>query len=170
MAKRKLQHKHFEPDYNQKQVRAILVLQRQNDIVAMLLGGKDPSKEIKPYIIKKYNITPATANFYVHQARNIIKERKNFEVNNLISLHISRYELMYGRLVDLKMHSLAMNVLRQKEKLMGFHKQGFHMRVNQGEIQQIQNQYVGNEYDLDKLSQPKRERMDQLLVKAKKRA
>jgi hypothetical protein len=165
---KKLQHKHLSPENTHKKLNAIMTLQRQNDIITMLLEGKDPNKEIKPYIIKKYKLTPGTANFYLHGARKIIKDRKNFEVNNLVSLHISRYELIYGKLYDIKAHSVAMSALKHKERLLGFHRQGFYMRVNQGEIQQIQNQYISNDYDLSKLSSEKENRLNALLTKAKR--
>lgn len=165
--KKKLQQKHFEPDATHVRLNSILVLQRENDIIAMLLEGKD-SKAIQQYICTKYKLLPVTASTYIKDARNLIKQRKGFEVNTLISLHIARYEKIYECLYEMGAHGIAMNALKAKEKLLSFHKEGFHLRVNSGEISTIQLQSVDNEYDVMKLTRPQRTKLATLLEKAKR--
>lgn len=153
-------------DVQQGRLNKIMTLQRQNDIIAMLLEGRD-TKEIKTYLINKYRVSPNTANFYVSQGRDLIKKRKNYEIENLLSMHIERYEDIYTKLLDLGAYSMAANALKAKEKLLHFHRPGFHMKVTQGQIQQLSLRNVSDEYDLSKLPENKKQRFDQLVQKTK---
>ncbi len=135
----------------------------------MLLEGKNVKADIIPYITKKYKLTVGTCNGYITQARKIIKKRLQHEVNALVSLHIERYEIIYEGLYKVGAFGIAMNALKAKEKLMGFHKEGFHMKITQGEISSfnIQSNAEG-EYDPSKLEPEKRDRLSLLISKIKK--
>lgn len=150
-----------------KRVNSILAIQRQNDIIAMLLDARE-SKEIVQYLVSKYRLTPNTANNYLKEARAAIRARKKFEVNNLVSLHLSRYEELFKCLTEIGADSIAMKALAAKEKLMGFHREGFHMKVTQGEITSVQLQSVDSDYDVNKLTKEKKEQLLNLLNKAKR--
>jgi len=165
--KTSLQKREEEANANNRVYNNILTLQRQNDIIAMLLEGKE-SEEIKTYIVNKYHVQPISASSYLSEARKLIKERKNYEVDNLITLHLARYEKIYELLYGLKAFGSATKVLQAKEKIMGFHREGFHMKVSQGEITAIQLQQVNDEYDVMRLDEEKRNRMNVLLKKAKR--
>lgn len=149
----------------QERASSIIALQRQNDIIALLLEGKE-SSEIKTYVMEKYACSPTTSAIYVTQARKIITARKNFEVDNLINIHIERYEHIYAKLYELRAYMEATNTLKRKEKLLGFNREGFHMKVTRGEITAITMQQVNDEFDVMKLSEEKRNRMNFLLNKA----
>lgn len=157
-----------EYDRSKRRYLVIRTIQRQNDIITLLLEGKDVQKEILPYVCKKYQLTPKTGNFYIQEAKNIIKARKNSEVQTLLSIHIQRYEQIYKELYDMRAFGIAMSVLKCKEKLLGFHKEGFHMRVSSGQVSTISLVSVENEYDLNKLSNDQREKLSQLIMKAKR--
>jgi hypothetical protein len=144
----------------------IMNLQRQNDIIAMLLEGKEV-KDIRAYIVKRYNITVGTTNIVIHKASQEIKNREAWELDNLISIHIERYDDIYKKLYELGAYGNATNALRAKEKLMGFHREGFHMKVTEGEIQQLRLKNVDNEYSVEKLPVEKKNRLQELLDKAK---
>jgi hypothetical protein len=160
--------KRFDVAVPQKRISSILTLLRQNDIIAMLLDGRDTSKEIVPYLMRKYNLTHGTCNFYIKEARSIIKNRRKFEVNNLVSLHIHRYEELYKLLNDIGADNIAMKALAQKEKLMGFHREGFHMKVTQGEVTSVQMQTIDSDYNVKSLSKEKQNQLTVLLNKAKR--
>lgn len=149
----------------QDRANSIITLQRQNDIIALLLEGKE-SHEIKKYIMEKYSCGHATSANYITQAKKIIAARKNFEVDNLLNIHIERYEHIYTKLYDLRAFMEATNTLKRKEKLLGFNKEGFHMKVTQGEISAITLQQVSDEFDVMKLPEDKRNKMSFLLNKA----
>lgn len=151
----------------QDRLSKILSLQRQNDIIAMILEGKE-AKEIRKYLINKYRLTDGSASVYISSARKEIEKRKNFEVDNLITMHIARYEYIYTKLYEMRSFINAANCLRSKEKLLGFHKEGFHMKVSQGEITALHLQQVQDEFDVMKLPEEKRNRMSFLLDKAKR--
>lgn len=145
----------------------IIIMQRTNDIISMLLEGRE-TKEIIPYIASKYRLTPLTARKEINEARGEIKKRHAFQVDSLISIHILRYEYIYKELYSLGMYGDAASVLEAKEKLLGFHREGFHMKINHGHIQQVSLMNVSNEYNINKLEDKKRERFDYLLNKIKK--
>lgn len=170
MAKKKQPLPPEPDDYDRGKKRYLVIqtIQRQNDIITLLLEGKDTQKEILPYICKKYGITSKTGNFYIQDAKNIIKARKNSEVQTLLSIHIQRYEQIYKELYDIRAFGIALSVLKAKEKLLGFHKEGFHMRVSSGQLTTVSLVSVENEYDLNKLSNDQRERLSQLIMKAKR--
>lgn len=167
MAKKKVDKVVSDPDFKSGRLNKILSLQRQNDIIQLLLEGKD-RVEINNYIVSKYRIRQSTAIQYISEASVAIKNRSHSEVNNIISLHVQRYEGIYALLYEIRSYGLSMRALRQKEKLLGFHKEGFHMRVNSGVISSVQLQTVQGEYDVMKLSKEKQNRMTNLLNKAKR--
>lgn len=160
--------KRYDIGIPQKRVNSIIALQRQNDIIAMLLDGRDSRKEIVPYLVNKYNVTNSAANLYIREAREIIKKRRNYEVNNLVSLHIHRYEELYRLLTELNADNIAMKALAQKEKLMGFHREGFHMKVSSGEVNSVQLQTIDSDYNARKLPKEKQDRLTELMNKARR--
>lgn len=160
----KYQQEHLAPDWGQKHSNPIITLQRENDIIQMLLEGKD-SNEISRYIIQKYSIKKSTSKVFIYNAREKIKKRNEYELNTLINLHIHRYEKVYEELRELKANGIAISALQAKEKLLGFHREGFHLKVSQGEISAIQLQTVDSEYDVMKLDKGERTRFDELLAK-----
>jgi hypothetical protein len=147
-------------------VSKVLVLQRDNDIIGMLLDGK-PKQDIINFICLKYQLTEGSANVYISKCKEIIKERKRFEINTLVSIHIQRYEYIYTKLNELGAWFAADQALKAKEKLLGFHREGFHMKVTQGEIQQVQQSVVTDEYDLKKLTPEQLDRFNFLIEKAR---
>jgi len=148
-----------------KRFAQILSLQMDNDMVDMLLAGK-PRKEIIGYICDKYGIALSHIGHCLAKAQKIIRERKRYEIQDLVSTHIDRYEYIYSRLHELGAFSIAVDALKGKEILMGFHRSGFHMKVTKGEIQQVTQAHVFNEYDFNKLDDEKRIRMRELIDKA----
>lgn len=165
--KKKVCQPYLKPDHKHGKLNKILTLQRDNDIIAMLLDGLE-TKEIIKYLRNKYGLKHSSANVLISLRRQDIKKRKEFELDNLISIHIHRYEYIYKELLKIGAEGIAMNALKAKEKLMGFHKEGFHMKVNQGQIHQIRTTRVNDEYNLDQLDEKKRQRLEQLLLKAKR--
>jgi len=144
----------------------ILAMQRENDAAHQALLGKT-WKEIEQFLKNKYNISKSTALRSIIAAKTSIKSRKDYEVNNLISLHASRYEAIYETLRGIGSNTYAMDALKGIEKLIGFHREGFYMRVNNQEVQQLSLKNVADEYDLSKLDTKKRARFRILLNKSK---
>lgn len=168
MKKKKSISSYLEPGKQYGKLNEILALQRQNDIITMLLEGKDTKTIMVPYLTKKYHITPGTANFFISQGRKIIKKRLLHETNALVSLHIDRYEKIYAGLYEIGAYGTSMNALKAKEKLMGFHKEGFHMKITQGEISSLTLGSSEDDYDPSKLQPQKQQRLLFLISKMKK--
>lgn len=148
----------------------VMVLQRQNDILNMLLDGKE-SKEIRQYICDKYKVIPVVASQYLSQAKKEVKKYRDNQVDNILSLHIRRYEYIYSKLYDINAYSIAMNALQAKEKLLGMHKQDFRLKVNNIDATTIiggPNSNDGINYDLNRLGKKDRLRLELLLDKCKK--
>lgn len=157
----------LRPEHQQRKLNKILTIQRDNDIINMLLDGLS-TKEIAKYLYGKYGMKYPTAVTTISQCRREVKNRREFELNNVISIHIHRYEYIYHKLIEIGAEGIAMNALKAKEKLLGFHREGFHMKVTQGEVQQLYQTHVNNEYDLKKLDEKKRTRFEQLILKARR--
>jgi hypothetical protein len=151
----------------QDRLNILLKMQRQNDIISMILDGKD-NKEIIKYLVNRYNVTIGSANVFISDAQGAIKKRQSYEINNLIMIHIARYEAIYKGLVALNAQGAAIRCLQQKERLLGFHKEGFHMRINQGEISAFKLTTVDSEYNTKKLPEEKQKRLEELLEKMKR--
>jgi hypothetical protein len=151
-----------------QRVNRILKLQRENDIITLLLEGKQ-EKEIAAYIVNKYRLRYSTVSRLISEGRAMIRERMNFEMNTLLSLHIARYERIYQGLYEMGAYGIAMGALKAKEKLMQFHREGFHMRVTNGEVSQLSIRHVANEYDYMKLEEGKRKRMEELIKKVREK-
>lgn len=145
----------------------ILALQRENDVIALLLEGKS-TREIYKLMDLKYRLKPGPVSKIVTRARKIIQERKNYEVDTLISLHIARYETIYKKLYEIGSYTHSMNALKAKEVLLGMHKDGFHMKVDSGEITALQLQSIDNDYDIKKIDEIKQTRLNELLNKARR--
>lgn len=149
-----------------RQATKFMAMQRQNDILSMLLDGKE-TKEIAGYLVNKYRYTYKVAENYISQARQEIKKRHAYEAGNMVLLHAARYEAIYQALVAMKANGIAMRALTAKEKLLGFHKQGFHMRVTQGQMT-LFGKTDTSQYDPDKrLTPDKRQRLEELLLKCR---
>ena len=146
----------------------ILKLQRENDIIMLLLEGKD-DKETALYIATKYHLQYKHVANIMSECRAMIRERMNFELNTLLSLHIARYERIYEGLYTMGAYAIAMNALKAKEKLMQFHREGFHLKVTQGVVSQVSIHHVLNEYDYMKLEEPKRKRLEELIKKTREK-
>lgn len=159
---------HLDPTHEQERINTIVALQRSNDIMAMLLDGK-PSLDICVYLKDKYGIGKGSAHNYIVRANKELAKRKELEVHNVINVHLERYELIYAELKRIKAPAAAMDALKAKEKLLQFHREGFHMKVTQGEVQTISSSFVSKEWDIDKkLTDQDKSRMSELLAKAKK--
>jgi hypothetical protein len=146
--------------------RKLMSLHMHNDAVAMLLDGKSTTEIVK-YIQHKYDQkNKQTVLVLVTEVKAAIKERAGFEVENMVLMHLARYEEIYTQCMNMRLLGMAQQALKAKEKLLGFHREGFHMRVSQGQMTQIQMRHVGNEFDLKKLQPERRERLTYFLQKA----
>lgn len=143
----------------------MLSIQRHNDVVSLLIAGKEV-RDIEHYLNIKYGITDTDP--ILIEARQTILKRKDYELENLLKIHVIRYEKIYADLFEMKAFYHASNAMKAKEKLMGFHKEGFSMKVTQNEMTALGMSHVDNEYNVMKLSENKRIRMTELLDKAKR--
>jgi hypothetical protein len=140
------------------------ILHQQNDCIAMMLEGRKMD-EIKNSLREKYNLdNTAILNRY-NDAVSQLQRRKDWEVDNIINLHLNRYEELYAIFIQLDALKDAAACLRAKEKLMQFHKQGTHLKVVNSIITQVTSREVDNIFDLAKLDAVEQDRLEQLVNK-----
>lgn len=144
-------------------------LQQVNDALALLLEGK-PEREIRAYLADKYRIGPQRVGDILARAREACADRVKLEARHLITLHLHRYEDLYAQLMDLKALAAALEVLKFKEQLLGFHKANFALRVTHGgHVQQVHQRHERPEYDVTRLANEERAELEVLLEKARKK-
>lgn len=141
-------------------------MMRTNDAIAMILEGKTRD-EIVQYVITKYELSKIIAVETYARANSLITDRKQYEIDGLIDIHIERYEHIYSLLVQLGANGMAAGVLKAKERLLQFHKNNTHMRVDNDQFLTIQSMEVKADYDLSKLNKDQQDRFDLLLNKMK---
>jgi hypothetical protein len=95
---------------------------RQDDVRDMILAGK-PMKYIKQFIMQKYSVGLSTVERYITAVNTDIDEYYKSQHGKVIALHISRYEDMYDKSMQVGNIRDAAKVLRQKEELMNVLKQ-----------------------------------------------
>lgn len=156
----------FKPDRIQEQANRIYALQRKNDVIALILDGKT-LQEIRSYLVAKYKISANSATTFIQHARKELKKRQQFELNDLINLHLHRYEEIYKVLKEMKAQIPSVEALKAKERLLQFHREGFHLKVNKGEFQTVMLQNIDNEYDVNRFTVEERNRFEEILNKAK---
>lgn len=149
-------------------VKVVEQVNMHNDIIALLLDGQSTTR-INKYLVDKYGCTKKVAYTRIWEVRDIIRERKNFEVHNMINIHLARYERIYTETMELRMVGIAMQALQSKERLTGLHRDDFHMRISNGQTSEVQVKHIVNEYDLNKLEGDKADRFNFLIDKIEKR-
>lgn len=142
----------------------IKALHAQNDIIAMMLAGRG-WEEIDRFVLEKYGWGEERSRQMRQEAEIQIIKRKQWELGSTIDLHLARYEEIYAKLVELGATNAAATALRNKEKVLQFHKQGTHLKVVNNNITQIsiRNQKTG--FDIEKLEPERRERFLELMEK-----
>lgn len=150
--------------YTPERSNRILVAQRLNDVIGMLLDGRGKN-EIVTFVRDKYSLSDKAIEAVLIEAHKEINNRKQWELDDLITLHVDRYELIFSKLTELKADNVALDAMKAKEKLLGLHKQGSHVRVVGGQISTVD--FVGNKtyYEPSRLSKEQQVRLEELLEK-----
>ncbi len=149
---------------SKSKVNSLVVAQRLNDIIGMILDGRNLA-EITRFVVEKYNVKSSIVSNLVIEANKEIAGRKQYELNDLLNEHVERYEYIYARLTELKASTYAMNALLAKEKLIQLHRGGTHMRVIGGSINTIAMISDKVSYDPNKLDDKQKDRLGELMSK-----
>ena len=138
----------------------IVVLKRHNAIIERLLSGSKPL-DIIGDIAQEYGITKATSNQLVHKARLSIKDYRDTEIDNIMTLHINRYEYIYSQATVLNITTIALASLRAKEELLKMHKEGTYIQINNN----LTGLVLDSPFDLSKLNANQTVRFNELIKK-----
>jgi len=122
-----------------KRSNKIAAMNRKKDIFDMMLKGSSDYK-IKGMLMEKHLLSIESSRVELINARKELDKKKEFTVENIIDVHIPRYESMYEDLMDLGADNTAINVLKQKEKFLGMNQEHLTFNVFSG----------GDDSDIDK--------------------
>lgn len=142
----------------------IVHLHIQNDIIAMLMDGKKET-DVRKYLQTKYGISDLTAQLRFQEGISQLNRRKDWELDNIINLHLNRYEELYELLLVIDSVKDAAGCLRAKEKLLQFHKQNTHLKVINNIITQVTVRDQVDTFDVEKLNDEERDRLEFLTNK-----
>lgn len=139
-------------------------LNRLYDIMDKLIAGWERS-DLEDYLSNHYEMTPANIHTQIHNANQELKKRKLDTVENLATEHTLRYERLYKELHEMGWNNLAMKALRAKERMLGIDRKrgdgGMKISVNNRDV----DIDISAEYNIKQLSEKKRKRFDELLLK-----
>lgn len=150
----------FRKKVNKPASNKIIVLKRHNAIIERLLSGNKPLDVIGD-IAKEYGITKESANQLIHKARLNIKGYRDTEIDNIMTLHINRYEYIYSQATILNITTIALASLEAKEKLLKMHKEGTYIQVNND----LTGLVLDVPFDFSKLNADQTTRFNELVKK-----
>ena len=150
----------FRKKVNKPASNKIIALQRHNVIIERLLSVTKPL-DIIGDISQEYGITKESANQLVHKARLNIKGYRDTEIDNIMTLHINRYEYIYSQATILNITTIALASLRAKEELLKMHKEGTYIQVNNN----LTGLGLDAPFDLSKLNANQTVRFNELIKK-----
>ena len=136
------------------------VIERRNIILERVLKG-ERNKDIIDWICSTYSAKYNYAEKLVLQAKESLNEYRSDHVDQMLTLHLQRYEELFKLSNDIGMNNIAIKALQGKEKIIGLHKDEAYVKVN--------NEYIDativTPYDFKKLSKQENDRLDTLINK-----
>lgn len=142
-----------------------LVVKRRYEILERLLAGQ-ATNDIYKDIILTYNIHHREVDNDFKIVREQIRQSITEEKENIINLHIIRYEELYQELMNMSLHATAMKVLENKEKLIGLHSGDINIQVNNVENTAVVKSV--ETFNYQNLNKQEQERLNLLLSKCQK--
>lgn len=140
------------------------VLEVKQKILSSYLQGKSKT-EIFQEVSKDEEITYHQVSNGVNAIEKSIYNLTQDDMNNVINLHLVRYEEIFNIARDrLGLNWLAMEALKFKETLLGLHKSEVNLQVNNNEVV-VETKM----YDFDKLNDKDRKRLEELVNKCKRK-
>ena len=116
-----------------------IIYQRHKEILADIIEGM-PSKEIEKKYAEIYNLSTNTVQMDISKVTKQIKEYSMHHHQDVVAVHMERYEMFFRRFRELGNDTFAMKCLRLKENLYGIHNEvvtmqinNYHERVEEGE-------------------------------------
>jgi adenosine deaminase len=110
-----------------------LIVERQEEVAEMLIKGKR-TKDIVSYMHTKYNVSQVTVERDVTEAYKWIKQYITRNVDDVIAMHISRYESIYDKAMDMYDFKSAIAALRAVEDILKIRENQPLVTVNQNTI------------------------------------
>ena len=136
------------------------IIERRNEIISRILSG-EKNKDIITWICTKYKSKYNYAEKLVLLAKESLNEYRSDHVDQMLTLHLLRYEELFKLSNEAGMSSISIKALQGKEKIIGLHKDEAYVKVN--------NEYIDTAavtpYNFDKLSKEENNRLDALIEK-----
>lgn len=121
-----------------------------------------PRSEVSLTLEKEFNITPTTANNYIHRTRQEIVDTISTDIDSIIDVHIEIYENIYKYFTEVNNTQGALKALFQKEKLLGQHREDTSIEVNNYTNTEIVREEM---FDFKKLDSSETKRLEDFLKK-----
>lgn len=138
--------------------------QRRLEVIDMIIEGEDRDAIIL-FLQDEYGLAIPSAKIEYYKARKEIKEFKKQNVDELTNLHVLRYEDLYRIARKNKWNTLAIKIMRQKEKMLQIDKKRQRKEKVNDAIEIDMSQIISPE---EKLSEQRQKRLQELLNKVSK--
>lgn len=136
------------------------LIERRNEIVSRILSG-EKNKDIIKWICAKYKSKYNYAEKLVLQGKESLNEYRSDHVDQMLTLHLLRYEELFKLSSEAGMASISIKALQGKEKIIGLHKDEAYVKVS--------NEFIDatavTPYNFDSLSKKENDRLDALIEK-----
>ena len=145
---------------------------KKQEILRKLADNEIYYDSEKEELAKKWNTTKWQINNYISEVRNQMKDMRTQNLPDVVNLDVDRYEWVWKTLRQLEkeghnFRSLLLRAMKDKEKLLGWHNENFSLEVVNNVLNEVENGTQLN-YNFGKLTQEKKDRLKELLVKCKK--
>ncbi len=110
-----------------------VIAERQREVAELLISGKQ-TRDIVSYMHTKYNVSKVTVERDVTEAYKWIRQYITRNVDDVLSLHISRYEAVFTNAMGMGDFKSAIAALRAIEDLLKLREQQPLVAVTNNEI------------------------------------
>lgn len=104
-------------------------MHRRQDVLDMMLNGKS-RQHIMGFISSKYGVRTACIDLDIAACKQEMKKFSDEQMQEALQLHVNRYDRIYDDCISVGNTRDALAALKQKETLIGLHRQEPMVQVN----------------------------------------
>ena len=128
----------------------------KREAVIHIIDGKT-NPEISRILLDKFGLHKVRAYQIIDEIKEYLKNFSGENFEEIILTHLSRYEYIYKRAIELGLRVVARKALRSKEKLLNLHKEVANIHVTN-----VYTEGESSPYDFSRLSAQELKRFDEL--------
>lgn len=164
--KKEISNKNITPvkgKYNENHLPEEKAIERRGEILSMIVDGCK-FHEITKTLVQGYKMKVQSAHKEIYRAYRIIHSFSAQHYEDIVELHLNRYEEFYRIFRKEGIPRLAMRALRYKEELQGIHNDIVSIQINNFEKEQEGD---GITYHYDLLNEKEASKMNSFINKIK---